>query len=149
MAQWEALRKQARQLEFELDGRLANFSKLAATHSHSHSHSQQSDSGSGSGSGSGAGAGAGAGTFVVAQAAELELDDLLKQLAGTINAMATHLDGAESASGAGVNTASMAHLLQRHRANQFEYSTEFQKIRTNIRAKRDHDELLSSIHNDI
>ena len=44
---------------------------------------------------------------------------------------------------------SMSHLLQRHRSNLYEYSKEFHKTKTNLLTKREHSELLNSIHNDI
>nr|KAJ3408712.1 hypothetical protein HK105_003171 [Polyrhizophydium stewartii] len=155
---WEALRKAARQLEYEIDARLVQYSRIAAS-----STAAGGTPGPSLGLGGGMGAGAaGAAGLAAAQGAEAELDELLKQLTTTIAAMTAHLEGAGSLH---PSLASMSHLLQRHRANLFEYNKEFQKTKqassatltahsfvldkANIVSKREHVELLSSIHNDI
>ncbi|EGF78799.1 hypothetical protein BATDEDRAFT_89985 [Batrachochytrium dendrobatidis JAM81] len=141
---WDSLRKHARQLEYEIDSGLVSFSKVASNPTNSTvmgTHSSLNDSTHGSTSTQPFSS-----SFSASQSIEQDLDNLLNQLTTTINSMSAYLEGPGSTH---PSRASMTHLLHRHRSNQFEYSKEFRKTRTNILAKKEHAELLSSIHNDI
>ncbi|KAI8922725.1 hypothetical protein BC831DRAFT_474679 [Entophlyctis helioformis] len=136
---WESLRKHARQLEHEIDSQLVSYAKIASSTSASSS-SMNGMHGSSSSSYYGVD------SLAAAQTAEHELEDLLKQLTASINAMTVCIENSGTAH---PSAASMSHLLQRHRANLFEYNREFQKTKSSIISKREHVELLSSIRNDV
>ncbi|KAH6570812.1 hypothetical protein BASA50_003440 [Batrachochytrium salamandrivorans] len=140
-ASWESLRKHARQLECEIDSRLVNFSKTASNQDASSSAAVMSTSDTIGGHSQ-----ARSDTLSTSQSIEQDLENLLGQLSRTIESMGLYLEGPGSTH---PSRASMTHLLQRHKSNQFEYTKEFKKIKTNILSKREHAELLNSIRSDI
>ncbi|KAJ3013648.1 Golgi SNAP receptor complex member 1 [Thoreauomyces humboldtii] len=140
-ATWETLRKQARQLENETEAKLVQYSKLGTG-------AGGGAGGSGSGGGpSGYGRGASP-TFdhastASANGAELELEHLLAKLTSVVNYMAQSLDTSAP------TNPSMMHMLQRHRDILYDYTKEFKKTKGNLKAARDHAELLGSVRDDI
>ncbi|KAM9846765.1 Golgi SNAP receptor complex member 1-like [Aulostomus maculatus] len=128
---WEDLRKQARQLENELDLKLVSFSKLCTSYS-SIRDPQSRDLRSGSQD-----------SMLVAMTTELE--QLLTCLKSVNDKMAeyTNTPGASSR-----NTALM-HTLQRHRDILQDYTQEFHKTKSNFSSLREREDLLGSVHRDI
>ncbi|KAI9206081.1 Golgi SNAP receptor complex member 1 [Polychytrium aggregatum] len=135
---WEALRKQARQLENEIELKLATYAKLASTSSGSTPLAASSSSTNV--------LAAPAHVWTSPDVAELEVDDLLKRLTAVVNSMADVLEN----SPAGVpSNSSMMHMLQRHRDILFDYTKEYKKTKANIVSAKEHAELLTTINNDI
>ncbi|TPX63021.1 hypothetical protein PhCBS80983_g00042 [Powellomyces hirtus] len=137
-ATWETLRRQARQLENETEAKLVQYAKLgsgtAAGDDGSSGYRRSpgaADSASSSRTGNGAGG------------VELELEHLLSKLTSVVNYMAQSLDTS------GSMNPSMMHMLQRHRDILYDYSKEFKKTKANIKAAREHAQLLSSVRDDI
>jgi len=79
-------------------------------------------------------------------AAEAELEEFLKKLSIVVDSMGETLD---RPAGSSVATPAMMHMLQRHRDILFDYTKEFRKTKANIRAARDHSDLLSQVRDDI
>ncbi|KAJ3145726.1 Golgi SNAP receptor complex member 1 [Geranomyces michiganensis] len=130
-ASWESLRRQARALENDTEAKLSLYAKLSAsagssTYAPSLHHQQQPPPSSSSAS------------TAAAAGVELELADLLARLTAVVAAMAQCLD--QGLGGGGSNM----HMLQRHRDILYEYSKEFKKTKANIKAARDHAELLGT-----
>ncbi|CAG8483806.1 8421_t:CDS:2 [Ambispora leptoticha] len=130
---WEFLRKQARQLENEIEQKLTSYSKIATSVGRN---SRIVDGGVGSGN-------AAAGNSN--EAMELELDELLKKLSMVVNSMAEVVDRPTTVP----TSPSIMHMLQRHRDILYDYTKEFKKTRANIQAARNHADLLSSVREDI
>lgn len=61
--------------------------------------------------------------------------------------MSAHLDAQTQATGS--TPISMAQLLHKHRDILHDYTKEYRKTRQNVRAARDHAQLLSSVRDDI
>ncbi|KAG0232253.1 hypothetical protein BGW42_008307 [Actinomortierella wolfii] len=78
---------------------------------------------------------------------ENDIDNQLKRLDQLVDAMSKYLE-APSTTGAPHPT-SMFHILQRHRDSLYNYNKEFRTIRNNVRAARDHADLLTSVRDDI
>ncbi|KAJ3175881.1 Golgi SNAP receptor complex member 1 [Geranomyces variabilis] len=133
---WESLRRQARALENDTEAKLAQYAKLSAS--------------SASTSSSYASSGLPAPLpqqqqqqqqvppTAAAAGVELELADLLARLTAVVAGMAQCLD--QGVGGGGSNM----HMLQRHRDILYEYSKEFKKTKANIKAAREHAELLGT-----
>ncbi|KAF7656782.1 hypothetical protein LDENG_00036290 [Lucifuga dentata] len=130
---WEDLRKQARQLENELDLKLVSFSKLCT--SSSSLDQQRRDSRSDS-------VGLSQDTMMVAMTTELE--QLLADLTAVNDNMAeyTNTQGAS-------HNAALRHTLQRHRDILQDYTHEFHKTKSNFLSLREREDLLGSVHRDI
>ncbi|CAG8529981.1 6073_t:CDS:2 [Funneliformis caledonium] len=129
---WEYLRKQARQLENELEQKLTSYSKIAAQVGRSVGYglgSKKNDGMAGNSS----------------EAMELELEELIKKLTSVVNSMAEVVDRPSTTS----TNPSMMHMLQRHRDILYDYSKEFKKTKANIQAAKNHSDLLSSVREDI
>ncbi|CAG8516103.1 10055_t:CDS:2 [Ambispora gerdemannii] len=133
---WEFLRKQARQLENEIEQKLTSYSKIATSVGRNN---RNVDGVGGSGS-SGNVAGGNS-----SEAMELELDELLKKLSMVVNSMAEVVDRPTTIP----TSPSIMHMLQRHRDILYDYTKEFKKTRANIQAARNHADLLSSVREDI
>ncbi|KAL1925623.1 uncharacterized protein VTP21DRAFT_506 [Calcarisporiella thermophila] len=122
------LRKQARQLEHEIEIKLVAFSKMGASTSSRANHgSFLTDGPSGN------------------EAAELEIDELLKKLTIVVNSMNEFTERPS----ANRISSSLVHVIQRHRDMLYDYSKEFRKTRANLRSMREHNELLSQIRDDM
>uniref|UniRef100_A0A672G5P2 Golgi SNAP receptor complex member 1 n=1 Tax=Salarias fasciatus TaxID=181472 RepID=A0A672G5P2_SALFA len=133
------LRKQARQLENELDLKLVSFSKLCTSYSGSSSSSQghrTRDSRSDS-------LGSSHDNMLVAMTAELE--QLLTNLTGVNEKMVEYINIPGGVS----HNAALMHTLQRHRDILQDYSHEFHKTKSNFLSLREREDLLGSVHRDI
>ncbi|KAF3841008.1 hypothetical protein F7725_006870 [Dissostichus mawsoni] len=134
---WEDLRKQARQLENELDLKLVSFSKLCTSYSSSSSKDQRTrDSRTDS-------VGSSQDNMLVAMTTELE--QLLANLSAVNDKMAeyTNTPGVVS------HNAALMHTLQRHRDILQDYTHEFHKTKSNFFSLREREDLLGSVHRDI
>uniref|UniRef100_A0A3B4YBU6 Golgi SNAP receptor complex member 1 n=1 Tax=Seriola lalandi dorsalis TaxID=1841481 RepID=A0A3B4YBU6_SERLL len=133
---WEDLRKQARQLENELDLKLVSFSKLCTSYSSSSNWDQQkrdirSDSGSTQDN--------------VLIAMTTELEQLLANLTAVNDKMAEYTN----TPGVSSHNAALMHTLQRHRDILQDYTHEFHKTKSNFFSLREREDLLGSVHRDI
>uniref|UniRef100_A0A7N5K1I0 Golgi SNAP receptor complex member 1 n=1 Tax=Ailuropoda melanoleuca TaxID=9646 RepID=A0A7N5K1I0_AILME len=138
---WEDLRKQARQLENELDLKLVSFSKLCTSYSHSSSRDGRRDRYSSdttpllNGSSQDR----------MFETMAIEIEQLLARLTGVNDKMA------EYANSAGVPSlnAALMHTLQRHRDILQDYTHEFHKTKANFMAIRERENLMGSVRKDI
>uniref|UniRef100_A0A3B5LEM9 Golgi SNAP receptor complex member 1 n=1 Tax=Xiphophorus couchianus TaxID=32473 RepID=A0A3B5LEM9_9TELE len=132
---WEDLRKQARQLENELDLKLVSFSKLCTSYRGGHDQ-QERDSRSES-------FGPFQDNMLVAMTSEVE--QLLSKLSTVNDKMAeyTNTPGALS------HNAALRHTFQRHRDILQDYTHEFHKTKSNFLSLREREDLLGSVRRDI
>lgn len=138
---WEDLRKQARQLENELDLKLVSFSKLCTGYSHSSARDGRRDRHSSdttpllNGSSQDR----------MFETMAIEIEQLLARLTGVNDKMA------EYTSSAGVPSlnAALMHTLQRHRDILQDYTHEFHKTKANFVAIRERENLMGSVRKDI
>ncbi|KAF9188661.1 hypothetical protein BGZ51_000400 [Haplosporangium sp. Z 767] len=140
-ASWDTLRREVRQVEIEIGSKLTALSKHAVRTTSV----QQNTAGA-----PGVGAtGAGQSTSVTGTWQELEtnIEDLLEKLSRLVDAMSQHLDTQTQTNGQA--PLSMVHVLQKHRDILHDNTKEYRKTRQNVRAAKDHAQLLSSVQNDI
>lgn len=136
---WETLRKQARQLENEIDSKLVAFSKLTSSFSSS-SFGRNSLTPQNSAQLTGAGPSNNSSSDLLFVTLSNEIEESLKKLNQINNRMSDSLnsDSADSSSSATV------HTLQRHRDILRDYSTEYEKTKRNIISFKEREKLLSS-----
>nr|XP_028563432.1 Golgi SNAP receptor complex member 1 isoform X4 [Podarcis muralis] len=138
---WEDLRKQARQLENELDLKLVSFSKLCTSYSHSSSREGRRDRYSSdttpllNGSSQDR----------MFETMAVEIEQLLGKLTGINDKMAEYTNSA----GVPSLNAALMHTLQRHRDILQDYTHEFHKTKTNFLAVRERENLMGSVRKDI
>ncbi|XP_066520055.1 Golgi SNAP receptor complex member 1 isoform X1 [Hoplias malabaricus] len=136
---WEDLRKQARQLENELDLKLVSFSKLCTSYSSSRD-GRRGDSSSDT-------------TPLLNNSTQdrmfetmsVEIEQLLAKLTGINDKMAEYT----STPGTTSLNAALMHTLQRHRDILQDYTHEFHKTKSNFLAVREREDLLGSVRKDI
>ncbi|XP_046891888.1 Golgi SNAP receptor complex member 1 isoform X1 [Hypomesus transpacificus] len=136
---WEDLRKQARQLENELDLKLVSFSKLCTSYSTSRD-GRRGDSSSDT-------------TPLLNNSTQdrmfdtmsVEMEQLLAKLTGVNDKMAEYT----STPGVSSLNAALMHTLQRHRDILQDYTHEFHKTKANFLAIREREDLLGSVRKDI
>ncbi|KAG1951704.1 Golgi SNAP receptor complex member 1 [Pimephales promelas] len=136
---WEDLRKQARQLENELDLKLVSFSKLCTSYSSSRD-GRRGDSNSDT-------------TPLLCNSTQdrmfetmsVEIEQLLAKLTGVNDKMAEYT----STPGVTSLNAALMHTLQRHRDILQDYTHEFHKTKSNFMAIREREDLLGSVRKDI
>ncbi|BFZ18172.1 hypothetical protein BsWGS_21212 [Bradybaena similaris] len=146
---WEDLRRQARQLENEIDLKLVSFSKLGTTYSShrdfvslplstniANSPTESSDTA----------------PLLTKSNSEhmfdtmaMEISQLLSKLTEVNDRMVDYTQNISSSS----PSAALLHTLQRHRDILQDYSHEFQKTTANITAMREREDLLGSVQRDI
>lgn len=142
---WEELRKQARQLENEIDLKLVSFSKLGTNYrglrdygafnavAHrapfSDSSSMQLNKSS---------------TAHVFEAMAMEIEQLLARLTKVNDKMSDYMQNLSMNS----QNATLVHMLQRHRDILQDYSHEFQKTKINVLAVKEREELLGASYLD-
>ncbi|KAM8899831.1 Golgi SNAP receptor complex member 1-like isoform 1-T1 [Spinachia spinachia] len=136
---WEDLRKQARQLENELDLKLVSFSKLCTSYSSSSSSSSRDQRTRDSRCDS---VGSSQDMLV---SMTTELEQLLANLTAVNDKMAEYTNSP----GASSHNAALMHTLQRHRDILQDYTLEFHKTKSNFFSLREREDLLGSIHRDI
>ncbi|XP_064856395.1 Golgi SNAP receptor complex member 1-like isoform X3 [Oncorhynchus nerka] len=136
---WEDLRKQARQLENELDLKLVSFSKLCTSYSSSRD-GRRGDSNS----------------DTAPLLNNSTQDRMFETMSGEIEQLLAKLTGvndkmAEYTSTPGVTSlnAALMHTLQRHRDILQDYTHEFHKTKANFLAIREREDLLGSVRKDI
>nr|XP_045015582.1 Golgi SNAP receptor complex member 1 isoform X2 [Jaculus jaculus] len=136
---WEDLRKQARQLENELDLKLVSFSKLCTSYSHSSTRDGRRDSSDTTPLLNGSS------QDRMFETMAIEIEQLLARLTGVNDKMA------EYANSAGVPSlnAALMHTLQRHRDILQDYTHEFHKTKANFMAIRERENLMGSVRKDI
>uniref|UniRef100_A0A671KX48 Golgi SNAP receptor complex member 1 n=1 Tax=Sinocyclocheilus anshuiensis TaxID=1608454 RepID=A0A671KX48_9TELE len=133
------LRKQARQLENELDLKLVSFSKLCTSYSSSRD-GRRGDSSSDT-------------TPLLPNSTQdrmfetmsVEIEQLLAKLTGVNDKMAEYT----STPGVTSLNAALMHTLQRHRDILQDYTHEFHKTKSNFMAIREREDLLGSVRKDI
>uniref|UniRef100_A0A3Q3GZY5 Golgi SNAP receptor complex member 1 n=1 Tax=Labrus bergylta TaxID=56723 RepID=A0A3Q3GZY5_9LABR len=132
------LRKQARQLENELDLKLVSFSKLCTSYSSSRDGRRGDTSDT---------------TPLLNNSTQdrmfdtmsVEIEQLLSKLTGVNDKMAEYTN----ASGTTSINAALMHTLQRHRDILQDYTHEFHKTKGNFLAIREREDLLGSVRKDI
>ncbi|XP_036622875.1 Golgi SNAP receptor complex member 1 isoform X2 [Trichosurus vulpecula] len=136
---WEDLRKQARQLENELDLKLVSFSKLCTSYSHSSARDGRRDSSDTTPLLNGSSQDRMFETMAV------EIEQLLARLTGVNDKMAEYTNSA----GVPSLNAALMHTLQRHRDILQDYTHEFHKTKANFLAIRERENLMGSVRKDI
>lgn len=131
---WEDLRKQARQLENEIDLKLVSFSKLGTNYS-THRDSDNDTS-----------------PLLNRSSSEhmfdtmaMEIEQLLTKLTQVNDRMVEYTQNISLNS----PSAALLHTLQRHRDILQDYTHEFQKTRANIATLREREDLLGSVRREI
>ncbi|XP_034759210.2 Golgi SNAP receptor complex member 1 isoform X1 [Acipenser ruthenus] len=135
---WEDLRKQARQLENELDLKLVSFSKLCTSYSSSREGGRDRYSSD---------------TTPLFNSSQdrmfetmaVEIEQLLAKLTGVNDKMAEYTNTA----GVTSLNAALMHTLQRHRDILQDYTHEFHKTKGNFLAIREREDLMGSVRKDI
>ncbi|XP_076473103.1 Golgi SNAP receptor complex member 1-like isoform X2 [Babylonia areolata] len=131
---WEDLRKQARQLENEIDLKLVSFSKLGTNYSlHKDADSDTAPLLNRSSS------------EHMCDTMALEIEQLLSKLTQVNDRMVEYTQNISHSS----PSAALLHTLQRHRDILQDYTHEFQKTRANITALREREDLLGSVRREI
>ncbi|RKO99711.1 hypothetical protein CXG81DRAFT_6436, partial [Caulochytrium protostelioides] len=125
---WEALRKQSRQLQNQIEDRLVGLSRLGAS----------LGAGAAAGSAAAGGAGGEAATRAQLDAAEAQLDVLLAKFQTVVEAMPSCPDVRGAASTA------LQQTLRRHREILTHYHREFSGIKATNRAYRQRSDLLGA-----
>ncbi|KPP69446.1 Golgi SNAP receptor complex member 1-like [Scleropages formosus] len=123
------MRKQARQLETELDLKLVSFSKLCTSYGASHDDHR----------------GRGSSQDRMLDTLGVEIEQLLAKLTSVNDRMAEYTNTPSVTS---LNAAVM-HTLQRHRDILQDYTHEFQKTKGNFLAVREREDLLGSLKKEI
>ncbi|XP_072445869.1 Golgi SNAP receptor complex member 1 isoform X1 [Chiloscyllium punctatum] len=138
---WEDLRKQARQLENELDLKLVSFSKLCTSYNSATTRDGRRDRYSSdttpllNGSSQDR----------MFETMAVEIEQLLAKLTGVNDKMAEYT----SSPGVTSLNAALMHTLQRHRDILQDYTHEFNKTKANFIAIREREDLLGSVRKDI
>lgn len=137
---WDSLRKEARNLENEIDAKLVALSKVG-TNFNQHARSYRAPDKEPLLNSS----------EEIFETRTNEMEDLLGRLTNVNDAMSRFMDNHAFENGAATKSAgaSMLHILQRHRDILQDYSHEFQKTKSNIMALREREELLGSVKKDI
>uniref|UniRef100_A0A8D0HZ16 Golgi SNAP receptor complex member 1 n=2 Tax=Sus scrofa TaxID=9823 RepID=A0A8D0HZ16_PIG len=136
---WEDLRKQARQLENELDLKLVSFSKLCTSYSHSSARDGRRDSSDTTPLLNGSS------QDRMFETMAIEIEQLLARLTGVNDKMAEYTNSA----GVPSLNAALMHTLQRHRDILQDYTHEFHKTKANFVAIRERENLMGSVRKDI
>lgn len=126
---WEDLRKQARQLENEIDLKLVTFSKLGTGHAVVNKGSSDTEPL--------------LGTDHSFEATAAEIQHLLNKLSAVSDKLG------EVSATSSPPTAAVLHTVQRHREILQDYTQEFNKIQANYRARKEREDLLHSVRTDI
>ncbi|XP_061868417.1 Golgi SNAP receptor complex member 1 isoform X4 [Colius striatus] len=136
---WEDLRKQARQLENELDLKLVSFSKLCTSYSSTRDGRRDRYSSDTTPLLNGSS------QDRMFEAMAVEIEQLLGKLTGINDKMAEYTNSA----GVPSLNAALMHTLQRHRDILQDYTHEFHKTKANFLAIRERENLLGSVRKDI
>ncbi|CAO3628858.1 unnamed protein product [Cunninghamella blakesleeana] len=121
---WDQLRRQARQIENEIELKLVTLSKVGALNS-----TQQQ----------------GLSSDINKGGQELEIEQLLNNLQDTIVSMGHILDQPSATP----TNPSMTHMLDRHKNILYDYTKEFKRTKANIKAARDKADLMNQVQDEI
>ncbi|XP_065334057.1 Golgi SNAP receptor complex member 1 [Cloeon dipterum] len=127
---WEGLRKEARQLENEIDLKLVGFSKLGTGLSSNVKSDSSADKAPL------------LGPDHVFETMALEIESMLEKLTNLNDQMAEFSSGQ-------VQSPALLHTIQRHREILQDYKQEFRKTQANFTARREREDLLKSVRKDI
>ncbi|ESO13007.1 hypothetical protein HELRODRAFT_63220, partial [Helobdella robusta] len=140
---FQELRKQARQLENEIDLKLVSFSKLGTNYRSVHDYGGLSNSvahrlpyNNADSSKSNLSS--------MSEAMSIEIEHLLANLTKVNDKMSEYTQSLSMTS----QNATLLHMLQRHRDILQDYSHEFHKTKSNIMAVKEREELLGSLYRD-
>lgn len=133
---WETLRKQARQLENEIDSKLVAFSKLSSSFSSSSGPNSNNINSNNNNPNNQQSSDLHFGTL------SNELEESLKKLTVINNRMSDILNSDDHSGSASLSSGNI-HTLQRHRDILGDYSTEFEKTKRNIISLREREKLLT------
>ncbi|XP_046548919.1 Golgi SNAP receptor complex member 1-like isoform X1 [Haliotis rubra] len=139
---WEDLRKQARQLENEIDLKLVSFSKLGTSYSSQRDYESPPASDEKSDTAPLLNKTSSEHMF---DTMAMEIKQLLAKLSGVNERMVEYTQNISMSS----PSAALLHTLQRHRDILQDYTHEFQKTEANITSLREREDLLGSVHRDI
>lgn len=131
---WEELRRQARQLENEIDLKLVSFSKLGTSYGSQEYRNENSDTVPLLSS---------TNSEHMFETMALEIEQLLSKLTDVNDKMISYCQTQT------VPGATVTHTLQRHRDILQDCTHEFQKTKSNIQARKEREQLLSSVRKDI
>ncbi|GBO01167.1 Golgi SNAP receptor complex member 1 [Araneus ventricosus] len=131
---WEELRRQARQLENEIDLKLVSFSKLGTSYGSQEYRNENSDTVPLLSS---------TNSDHMFETMALEIEQLLSKLTDVNDKMISYCQTQA------VTGSTVAHTLQRHRDILQDCTHEFQKTKANIQARKEREQLLSSVRKDI
>ncbi|CDS02604.1 hypothetical protein LRAMOSA00009 [Lichtheimia ramosa] len=126
---WDQLRRQARQVENEIELKLATLSKLGASVSSPPSTSPDAIAMNSMGKPS----------------QELETEELLRKLQSIITSMGQVLDRPSATP----TNPSMIHMLERHKDILLDYNKEFRRVKSNIKAAQDRANLMNQVQDEI
>lgn len=133
---WESLRKQARQLENEIDSKLVSFSKLCSNFAASSYAPSNPRTSSVPGSPGGPNSSS---TDLIFMTLSNEIEEALKKLTSLNSKLNDCLNNENVISSSG-----NVHTLQRHRDILRDYSHEYDKTKRNIQSYKEREKLLSS-----
>ncbi|KAF9580207.1 hypothetical protein BGW38_003246 [Lunasporangiospora selenospora] len=141
-ATWDALRKEIRQVEIEIETKLTCLSKFGAKTTGSNVEAR--------GNTNGAGPSAKSSVSALEDGEELEasLDQLMAKLDVLVEAMSAHIDSHQTQNGSPAPMAKV-HQLQKHREILQDYTKEYRKTRQSVRSARERSQLLNSVRDDI
>lgn len=131
---WDELRRQARQLENEIDLKLVSFSKLGTSYGSQDYRNENSDTVPLLSS---------TNSDHMFETMALEIEQLLSKLTDVNDKMISYCQTQT------VPGATVTHTLQRHRDILQDCTHEFQKTKANIQARKEREQLLSSVRKDI
>lgn len=135
---WESLRKQARQLENEIDSKLVGFSKLCSNFAAS-SYSTPSSPNSNANTMRTSTSANSSSSDLLFMTLTNEIEEALKKLTILNGKMSDCLNNENS-----INSSATVHTLQRHRDILRDYSHEFDKTKRNILSYKEREKLLTS-----
>lgn len=131
---WEELRRQARQLENEIDLKLVSFSKLGTSYGSPEFRNENNDTVPLLSS---------TNSDHMFETMALEIEQLLSKLTDVNDKMISYCQTQA------VPGSTVTHTLQRHRDILQDCTHEFQKTKANIQARKEREQLLSSVRKDI
>ncbi|VDI36024.1 golgi SNAP receptor complex member 1 [Mytilus galloprovincialis] len=142
---WEDLRKQARQLENEIDLKLVSFSKLGTNYSSHIDYGNKPNEEHALTKSESAPLINKTSSEHMFDTMAMEIEQLLSKLQDVNDRMSDYTQNISMSS----PSAALLHTLQRHRDILQDYSHEFHKTKANISAIREREDLLGSVRRDI
>jgi len=131
---WDELRRTARKLENGLEMKLVSFSKVGHSNHNEYSRKEEKEALLGESQ-----------SDHMFQTMSMEIETMLTKLTEVNDKMADFLTNLSI----GEPNPAQIHTMQRHRDILQDYSHEFTKTKANIKATRDREDLMGSVHRDI